>query len=95
MVEKVSPVDYTIQFTPDSKKKTVHCDELQLDTCNQDRPNWVKDELARRQLQNTVSTDRVVPAQTPPKLPTTTGILPVTGSPTIANTSSRLQGPKY
>ncbi len=96
MVEKVTPVDYTIQFAPDDKKKTVHCDELQMDPCDQDRPNWEKDELACRQIQNsTVSTDRVVLAQTPPKLPTSTVVLPGTGTPTVVYNSSRLQGPNY
>ncbi len=58
VVEKVTPVDYTIQFAPNGKKKTVHCDELQMDPCDQDRPNWVKDELGRRLIQNTtISTD--------------------------------------
>ncbi len=28
VVEKVTPVDYTIQFAPDGQKKTVHCDEF-------------------------------------------------------------------
>ncbi len=57
-----------------------------MDSCDQDRPNWVKDELARRLIQNTtISNDRVVPVQTPPKFPTTT----------VVNTLSRLQGPKY
>ncbi len=37
----------------------------------------------------------LVPAQTLPKLPTTINILPGTGTPTIVDTSSRLQGPKY
>ncbi len=60
MVENVSPVDYIIQFAPDGKKKTVHCDEQQMDTCNQDRTNWVKDKLTHRLNQNTVTTDRVL-----------------------------------
>ncbi len=58
-------------------------------------PNWVKDKLAHRQLQHTFSTDRLVLAQTLPKLPTTTVILPGTGTPTVVDSSSRLQGPKY
>ncbi len=95
VVEKVTPVDYTIHFAPDGKKKTVHSDELQMDPCNQDRPNWIKDKLARPQLQYaTVSTDRVVPAQTSPKLPTSI-VPPGKGTPTIVDTSSGLQGPKY
>ncbi len=66
-----------------------------MDPCYQDRPNWIKDELAHRQLQNTtVSADRVVPAQTWPKLPTSI-LLPGKGTPTVVDTSSRLQGPKY
>ncbi len=96
VVEKVTPVDYIIQFAPDGKKKTVHCDELQMDTCDKDRPNWVKDKLGHRLIQySTVSTDRVVLAQTPPKLPTSTVVLPSTGTFTVVDTSSRLQGPKY
>ncbi len=95
VVEKVPPVDYTIQFAPDAKKKTVHYGELQLDPCDQDRPNWVKDKLMYHQLQNTVSTDRVVPAPTLPKLPITTVILRCTGTTNIENTSSRLQGSNY
>ncbi len=34
VVEKVSSVDYIIQFSPDGKKRTVHCDELQFDPCD-------------------------------------------------------------
>ncbi len=48
------------------------------------------------QIQNsTVSTDRGVLAQTPPKLPTSTVVLPGTGTPTVVDSSSRLQGPNY
>ncbi len=47
VVEKVTPIDYTIQFALDGRKNTVHCDELQMDPCDQNRPNWVKDELVR------------------------------------------------
>ncbi len=35
--EKVTHVNCTIQFAPDSKKKIVHCDEFQMDPCNEDR----------------------------------------------------------
>ncbi len=64
-----------------------------MDSCDQDRLNWVKDELARLQIQNsTVSTDRVVFAQTPPKFPTSTIVLSCSG---IVDTLSRLQGPNY
>ncbi len=52
VVEKVSPVDYTIQFAPDGKQKTVHYDELQMDPCDRDRPNWVKDKLKYKILQS-------------------------------------------
>ncbi len=70
MVEKVTTVDNTIQFARDSKKKTVHYDELQMDPCDQDKPNWVKDEFSRRLIQDsTVSTDRVVLAHTLPSCP--------------------------
>ncbi len=48
MVEKVSPVDYIIQLSPDGKRKTIHCHELQFDPCDQERPNWIKDVLAHQ-----------------------------------------------
>ncbi len=78
IVGKVSPVDYTIQFAPNGQKKTVHCDELQMDPCNQDKPKWIYDELAP-QNQNAVNSDRVVLEQNLPRLPTTTDILPSKG----------------
>ncbi len=45
VVEKVSPVDYLMQFSPDGKKKTIHCDELLFDPCDQGRHNWIKFKL--------------------------------------------------
>ncbi len=69
MVEKLSPVDYIIQFSQDGKKKTIHCDELQFDPCDQERPNWVKDELSHQTRDNLSSSDNVRSAQTPPRLP--------------------------
>ncbi len=66
-----------------------------MDPCDQDRLNRIKDELARRHLQDTtVSTDIVVPAHNTPKLPTSI-VLPGKGTPTIVDTSSRLHGPNY
>ncbi len=49
VVEKVSPIDHTIQFSLDGKKKTVLYDELQMDPCNQHRTYLVKDKLACHQ----------------------------------------------
>ncbi len=66
-----------------------------MDPCNQDKYNWIKNELACRQNQNAVVSDRVVPALIPLRLPTTTDILPCIGTPTVVDTSSRLQVPKY
>ncbi len=67
MVEKVSPFDYMIQLAPDGKKTMVHCDELQMEPCNQDRPNWIKDELARRSSQGLDSSDSMGACTTPAK----------------------------
>ncbi len=52
MVKKVSSVDYMIQFAHDGKKKTVHCNDLQMDTCDQDKHNWIKNKLAHRLAQD-------------------------------------------
>ncbi len=68
MVEQVSPVDYKIQFSPDGKKKTIHCEELQFDTCDQEIPNRVKDELDHQARDNLSSSSNVRPAQTLPRL---------------------------
>ncbi len=90
MVEKVSLVDYTIQFAYDGKKKmnyrwtlAIKIEQIELRM----NSHVVKSKI--------VSTDRVVLAQTPPRLPTTTDTLPGTGTLTIINTLSKLQGPKY
>ncbi len=48
MTEKVSIVDYGIQLNPDRSSKVVHEDQLWLDTCHQDRTNWIRDKLAHR-----------------------------------------------
>ncbi len=45
VVEKMSPVHYLIQFAPDGKRRTAHSGELQMTSCDQYRPNWIKDEL--------------------------------------------------
>ncbi len=78
-----------------ARKRLSTVTNYRLDPCDQDRSNVIKDELTCRQNQNTVSSDRVVPAQTPPRLPTTADKLSGTGTPTVVNISSRLQGPKY
>ncbi len=64
--------------------------ELQLDTCDQDRPNGIKDELALYQNQHAVSSNRVVLAQTLIRLWTIIDEPPGTGTPTIVDTSFRL-----
>ncbi len=46
VTEKVSVVDYRIQLNPEGSSKVVHVNQLWLDTCQQDRTNWVRDELA-------------------------------------------------
>ncbi len=48
VIEKVSVIDYRIQLNPTGPSKVVHVDQLILDPYNQDRANWVRDELARQ-----------------------------------------------
>ncbi len=45
MVGQVSVVDYRIQLRPEGSSKVVHVDQLWLDPCHQDRPNWITDEM--------------------------------------------------
>ncbi len=42
---KVSVVDYRIQLKPEGSSKVVHVDQLWLDPCNQERTNWIRDEM--------------------------------------------------
>ncbi len=86
IVEKVSPVDYLIPFVPDGKKKTVHSDELQIDPCDQDRPNWIKDELARHLAQ--ASSNSVRPALPLLKVPSADQELSSVEVPAIADTTT-------
>ncbi len=48
VIEKVSVVNYRIQLNPTGLSKVVHVDQLILDPCHQDRPNWVRDELGHQ-----------------------------------------------
>ncbi len=48
VIEKFSVVDYRIKLNPTGPSKVVHVDQLILDSCHQDRANWVRDELARK-----------------------------------------------
>ncbi len=47
VTEKVSVVDYIVKLNPEGSSKVVHVDQLWLDRSNQDRTNWVRDELDR------------------------------------------------
>ena len=52
VVKKLNFVDYLIKFSPDGKEKVVHCDDLQLDPCDQSRNNWIRDQIARQEDQD-------------------------------------------
>ncbi len=51
VTEKVSVVDYRIQLRPEGSSKVVHVDQLRLETCHQERTNWIRDEMARHQVE--------------------------------------------
>ncbi len=48
VTEKISLVDYKIQLNPTGPSKVENVDQLILDPCDQDRVNWVRDELAHQ-----------------------------------------------
>jgi len=51
VVKKIGPADYIIKEKEFDKDKVAHSDELQL-YYDQSKPNWVRDELARRASQS-------------------------------------------
>ncbi len=57
----VSPFDLLTQFAPNIK-----CDYLEMDCCDQDRPNWIKDKLTHCLAQQ--RSDSMRPAQPLPKV---------------------------
>ncbi len=65
VTEKVSVVDYQIQLSPDESLNMVHVDQLILDPCQQERTNWIRDELVHKMddLVVDVGTDPIRPQQ--------------------------------
>ncbi len=66
VTEKVSVVDYRIQLRPEGSSKVVFMDIFFLDTCHQERTNWIRDELARQEDDKVVNvgTDPIRPQHT-------------------------------
>ncbi len=60
-------------------KKTVYCDELQMDPFDQDRLNWIKGKLSHRLAQDQDSSDRLRLVQPLPRVPPANQVLPGIG----------------